>query len=110
MSAWNPDDLSKEFLHRAEQAEARMKDCRRRVAYSPGHKYAYDMALAEFYTFNRLHGRTFLSSPGELIAELRSMKDMDFKRGSSAYDADDFERGRIRTIEELLHRFEPVTN
>jgi hypothetical protein len=44
MSAWDPESLSKEFLRRTEQADNRMRNCQRRVSYSPGHKSVYHMA------------------------------------------------------------------
>jgi hypothetical protein len=110
MTVWDWDGLSKEFFRRAERADDRMRECRSRVPHSSGHKYHYDMALAEFYTFHRLHGRTFLSSPKALVKELRDMKALDFKSGLDAYDKENFERLRIAAIDELLHRFEPLAN
>ncbi len=106
---WDPDQLSRDFQFRAEQAEIRMEECRRRVPHSSGHKMAHDMALGDFYTFNHLHGRTFLSSQKALVEELKAMKGMNFKTGaSSAYDKEDFERWRIKAIDELLNRFEAL--
>ena len=110
MSAWDADHLSRRFEHLAQNKDLRVEECRRRSGRSPGHKRAHDEALAEFYVYNRLHGRTFLSSAGALVKELRAMKGLDFKAGSSAFEPDDFERFRIQTIDELLREFEPLVN
>jgi hypothetical protein len=107
---WDADVLSAEFLRAAERAAARMQECRSRARTSPGHKGAYDEALAEFYVYNRLHGRTFLASRDALLDELRSMKGLPVARGSSAYEEDRFERLRLAEINRLIRRFELPSN
>jgi hypothetical protein len=105
MSSWDTEELSRRFVRLAQQADDRKTECRQRVASSPAHKLAHDEALAEFYVYNRLHGRTFLETPAALVEELRFTKNLDFKNGSRAYDPERFERRRINLTDELIAEF-----
>jgi hypothetical protein len=105
MGSWDADQISERFLRLAQQAHDRKTECRQRITNSPGHKRAHDEALAEYYVYNRLHGRIFLEAPATLVEELYDTKNLDFKNDSDIYDPENFERRRIALTDRLITEF-----
>ena len=105
MSAWDPDTLTRRFLHQAEDAERYLREVRDKIKANPSYEHIYDDHTARFYVFNYLHGKTFLATRKTLLEELQSLLDATINPGADAYDKDRFERYRRSYIERLIEEF-----
>ena len=93
---------------RAEQAELRLHEIRKKAKTSLTYQREYDEQLAEFYFHNRLHGRTFLDGGPRQRAELESMKTLMFP-AADAYDRDRFHGYYLLRIDGMLASLPPDT-
>ena len=101
---WNQNKLSREFLSAAQNAEMYLAEITPKAKVNSAYRHLYDEHLAKFFVFNYLHGRTFLSSPTELVTELQRMLDFGYQN-SGAYDAAEFERFRRMYIQHLITEY-----
>lgn len=106
-SKWNAESLSNEFLRKAEGADHYLREIRTKVGRTKTYELIYDQTLAEFWVFNYLHGKTFLNSRIDLVAELRRLLEVQ-ATPHDAYELKRFQECRKRTIESLIERFESI--
>lgn len=106
---WNQNELSQQFLSAAQNAEMYLAEITPKAKDNSAYRHLYDEHLAKFFVFNYLHGRTFLSSPKELVIELQRMLNIACP-GSGAYDAVEFERFRRLYIQQLMTEYTDRSN
>lgn len=104
MATWDPEALTRRFLHQAEDAERYLAEVRGKVKSNPSYQHVYDEHMARFYVFNYLHGRTFLESRNSLLQELQSILTAQVP-SPDVYDKERFETYRRRYIEQLIEEF-----
>lgn len=111
---WNDNQLSNRFQFCAEKAEQYLRELPDKIRRNSSYERIYDETLAEYYVYNYLHGKTFLSSRFTLLRELREMKmqniPMREKRGEDSfgqvYNAEGFSDSRLRLIDSLISEFQ----
>ena len=92
-------------MAKAEGADRYLREIRTKISRTTSYEHIYDETLAEFWVFNYLHGRTFLSTRETLLAELRAFVSTP-ATPHDAYEMDRFRSFRQRVIESLISRFE----
>jgi hypothetical protein len=106
MSDWNRDSLTEEFRGIALKSEREGIYWSQKAAKGVmGADVNHDRALAEFYVYNYLHGKSFLVSRDALLAELRVFKDVR-THISGAFNQDLFQEVRERILSGLISHFE----
>jgi len=105
MATWDPDALTKRFLHQAEDAERYLNEVRSKIKRSSSYEHVYDEHMARFYVFNYLHGKIFLENRESLLRELKSLASTNIRPGPDVYDKDRFENYRRRYLEQLIEEF-----
>ena len=101
---WNQNELSQQFLCTAQSAEMYLTEITPKARSNSTYRHLYDEYLAKFFVFNYLHGRTFLASREQLVAELGRMLDFTYPK-CRAYDAAEFERFRRVYIQQLVTEY-----
>jgi hypothetical protein len=102
---WNPESMSRSFISAAEDAERYMKQCKSKVAQTDRYKELHDEHLAKFYVYNYLHGRTFLETREQFLAELREMVAADYPAPHEAFDPNTFTTWRKSYIQNLIDAY-----
>jgi hypothetical protein len=102
VTQWNSNELSKRFLHQAQEAERYLGEVRGKLKQSRAYEHVFDEHMARFYVFNYLHGRTFLETPGQLVAELGSMNRGEIPHDREVFDKARFERHYRAYIEQVM--------
>ncbi len=105
MATWDPDVLTKRFLHQAQEAEHYLNEVRHKIKSTPSYEHVYDDHLARLYVFNYLHGRTCLETQQSLLRELRSLLSAKPRPAPDAYDQELFETYRRRYLGQLIEEF-----
>lgn len=105
MADWDPVSLGATFKYRADSADRYRREIGPKMSKQPSYKVLYDIHLAEYTVFERLHGRTFLSTQIALVAELRNMREHPVK-GVGENDEAQFRMAYIRFVDELLLTYE----
>src|SRR5947207_2346967 len=102
MKTWDPDSLTKRFIFQAESAERYMLECKSKLHRTDRYKELHDEHLAKFYVFNYIHGRTFLATREQFLAELGSFLHAQPTAPSEAFDGQCFLTWRQRYIQGLI--------
>ena len=105
MELWNQNQISKDFLHQAEDAERYLSEIRMKVKSNPAYEDLIDDHLARFYVYNYLHGRSFLSSKKGLLSALQKMLRFEVKP-RDCYDLEKFESSRKQYINHEITNLE----
>ena len=103
---WDPESLSQEFLAKARACEQYLDEVRIKLHLTRSYELIFDEALAEFHVFNSLHGKPFLATRDQLLAELRDLVEKEIPKVLGILDFERFKMVRQNLIENLIHRFE----
>lgn len=95
--------MNDDFLRRSIEAGNRAKECLQKADDQFEYRQLHDEALAEFYVYNRLHGRAFTDDPALLREELKVMLD-ETPPETEAMDPEIFEQQRLSVIRRLLEQ------
>ena len=89
---------------RAESLEKYLNETRREADRNPGRQVLYDLALAEYYLSNHLHGRTFTDGGAQERAHLDTLRDnLPVGAGAfTAYNVKRFQQELLRHIDNHL--------
>jgi hypothetical protein len=93
LMSWDPKIVSEQLLAKAEGAERYLGEVEAKVKTNHSRELIHDMTLAEFYVFNHLHGRSFLSSRATF---LRYLEDLSVSPAPVSNQA--FDQGRFATF------------
>ena len=103
---WDPERLSQEFLAKIEASERYLDKISLKLGLMRSYEFTFDEALAEFYVFNSLRSKPFLSNRNEFLARLRGLLDMEVPKTLGIIDFERFKTVRQNIIENLIRRFE----
>jgi hypothetical protein len=101
---WDREGLHSEFLRKAQNAITYVEEVRVNAKSNRSYERLHDEALAEFYVYNYLHGRSFLATKGETVAALEVLAATPAPT-ERVFDSQHFIGHRIRLIRVLLDRF-----
>jgi|GEM_PF-3002991 len=102
MSNWNSEEKSRNFLFRTQNAEQRLVELEPKLGSNPNYSLEYDATLADFWVYNYLHGKVFLSSPAAFIAEMQQYLENEEIVAAGARRARDPDRFRHNWRELVL--------
>jgi len=103
---WDPKSLSQEFLVKAEACERYLDEIKTKLHLTKSYELILDQTLAELYVFSSLHGKPFLATRDELLAELRGLLEVDVPEVLGVIDFEQFKMARRNVIKNLIRRFE----
>lgn len=106
---WDRDALHRRFLMMAQNAEHRLNETRAKVRTNTSYKSFFDAALAEFYVYNRLHGRTWLESRQELLRALKETLNGPTPSTNEPFDKELFAQFWRNILKSLIEEFSGAT-
>lgn len=108
MSEWDASAISARYSGRADNADRRLRDLDLNLKTNPRYGVEYDAVLADFWVYNYLRGKTFLSSRAELLGALREMLRLEdqVKSGARPIDKERFIQSWRRKIENMIDALE----
>jgi len=100
--AWDSKALNDSFLAKAESCERRLEEARWKAKTTPAYEREHDMALAQFFVYNSMHGKMFLETREKFLCELQRLSKTSAPFSGQAFDEARFAKFYADVIRQLI--------